>query len=54
MMAFMAWQQQVHLLDWPFGAAITVVLLAATCLIMFVYNRLAERWWFAGVFHHQQ
>lgn len=54
MMAFMAWQQQIHLLDWPFGAAITVVLLAATCLIMFVYNRLAERWWFAGVFHRQQ
>jgi putative spermidine/putrescine transport system permease protein len=55
MMAFLAWQQQIHLLDWPFGAAITVILLVTTGLIMVVYNRLIERWWFAGVFHsHRQ
>lgn len=51
MMAFLAWQEQIHLLDWPFGAAITVILLATTGLLMFVYNRVMERWWFAGVFH---
>ena len=50
MMAFLAWQQTTHLLDWPFGAAITVILLLTTGVLMLGYSRLMERWWFAGVF----
>jgi putative spermidine/putrescine transport system permease protein len=48
--AFLIWEQNVAILDWPFAAAIAVILLAVTALIMIVYNRLVERTWFAGVF----
>ena len=29
--------------DWPFAAALSVVLLAVTCLIMAIYRRLGGR-----------
>lgn len=48
--AYLVWEQNISVLDWPFAAAISVILLAVTGLIMLVYNRLAERTWFAGVF----
>lgn len=50
MMAFLAWEQAVQVLDWPFAAAISVILLAVTALIMAVSNRLVERGLFVGVF----
>jgi putative spermidine/putrescine transport system permease protein len=49
-MAFLAWEQAVLVLDWPFAAAISVILLAVTGLIMLVSNRLVERGLFVGVF----
>jgi putative spermidine/putrescine transport system permease protein len=48
--AYLAWEQNLIVLDWAFAAAIAVILLAVTGLIMLVYNRLVERTWFAGVF----
>lgn len=50
MMAFLAWEQAVQVLDWPFAAAISVILLAVTALIMAISNRLVERGLFVGVF----
>jgi putative spermidine/putrescine transport system permease protein len=49
-MAFLAWEQAVLVLDWPFAAAISVILLAVTGLIILVSNRLVERGLFVGVF----
>jgi ABC-type spermidine/putrescine transport system permease subunit I len=40
----------VTVLDWPFAAAISVILLLLTALIMATSNWLVERSWFAGVF----
>jgi putative spermidine/putrescine transport system permease protein len=48
-MAYLAWEQHVVVLDWPFAAAISVILLAVTAIVMSAYNRLVERRWFAGV-----
>ena len=48
--AYLAWEQNLVVLDWPFAAAISVILLALTALVMYAYNRLVERGWFAGVF----
>jgi putative spermidine/putrescine transport system permease protein len=48
--AYLAWEQNVTVLDWPFAAAISVILLLLTALIMVISNRLVERTWFAGVF----
>jgi putative spermidine/putrescine transport system permease protein len=48
--AYLAWEQNVTVLDWPFAAAISVILLLLTALIMVISNRLVERSWFAGVF----
>jgi putative spermidine/putrescine transport system permease protein len=48
--AYLAWEQTMNLLDWPFAAAISVILVLLTVLIMFAYSRLVERSWFAGVF----
>lgn len=48
--AYLAWEQHVAVLDWPFAAAISVILLLLTALIMVMSNRLVERSWFAGVF----
>jgi putative spermidine/putrescine transport system permease protein len=48
--AYLAWEQNVTVLDWPFAAAISVILLLLTALIMVMSNRLVERSWFAGVF----
>jgi putative spermidine/putrescine transport system permease protein len=48
--AYLAWEQNLVVLDWGFAAAISVILLAMTALIMYAYNRLVERSWFAGVF----
>lgn len=49
--AYNIWEQNMVLIDWPFGAAISVVLLVVTASIMIGYNRLMERRLFAGVFH---
>jgi putative spermidine/putrescine transport system permease protein len=49
-MAFLAWEQAVLVLDWPFAASISVILLAVTGVIMFVSNRAVERRLFVGVF----
>ena len=49
-MAYLVWEQHVVILDWPFAAAISVILLGVTAFIMIAYNRLVERKWFAGVF----
>jgi putative spermidine/putrescine transport system permease protein len=48
--AYMVWEQNLVVLDWGFAAAIAVILLGVTGLIMLAYNRLVERTWFAGVF----
>ncbi len=48
--AYLAWEQNITVLDWPFAAAISVILLGVTGLIIFAYTRLVERSWFAGVF----
>jgi putative spermidine/putrescine transport system permease protein len=48
--AYLIWEQNVAILDWPFAGAIAVILLTVTVLIMVVYSRLVERTWFAGVF----
>lgn len=48
--AYLVWEQNLVVLDWGFAAAIAVILLAVTALIMLAYNRLVERAWFAGVF----
>ncbi|MGH7319066.1 MAG: ABC transporter permease [Candidatus Rokuibacteriota bacterium] len=48
--AYLAWEQNLVVLDWAFAGAIAVILLAVTGLIMLVYSRLVERTWFAGVF----
>jgi putative spermidine/putrescine transport system permease protein len=48
--AYLAWEQNLVVLDWAFAAAIAVILLLVTVLIMVAYNRLVERSWFAGVF----
>jgi hypothetical protein len=41
---------RILVLDWPFAAAISVILLGLTAFVMYAYNRLVERGWFAGVF----
>lgn len=48
--AYLVWEQNLIVLDWGFAAAIAVILLGVTALIMVAYNRLVERTWFAGVF----
>jgi putative spermidine/putrescine transport system permease protein len=48
--AYLAWEQSLVVLDWPFAAAIAVILLVLTAVVMYAYNRLVERGWFAGVF----
>lgn len=48
--AFLIWEQNLMVLDWPFAASISVVLLLVTGVAMFAYNRLVERRWFVGVF----
>ena len=48
-MAYLAWEQTA-VLDWGFAAAIAVILLVVTVLVMLAYNQLVERRWFAGVF----
>jgi len=49
--AYFIWEQNMILIDWPFGAAIAVILLLVTGLIVLGYCRLLERHLFAGVFH---
>ena len=49
--AFLIWEQNMVVIDWPFGAAIAFILLVVTAIIMLSYNRLMERRLFAGVFH---
>ena len=49
--AFHIWEQNMVVIDWPFGAAISVILLVVTATVMIGYNRLMERGLFAGVFH---
>ena len=48
--AYFIWEQNMILIDWPFGAAIAVILLVVTGLIVLGYSRLLERHLFAGVF----
>jgi putative spermidine/putrescine transport system permease protein len=48
--AYLAWEQNSTVLDWPFAGAISIILLAITVLIITVSNRLVERRWFAGSF----
>ena len=48
--AYLAWEQNHVVLDWPFAAAISVILLVLTAFVMYAYSRLVERGWFAGVF----
>lgn len=48
--AYLAWEQALNVLDWSFAAAISVILLVVTGLIIVTSNRLVERHWFAGVF----
>lgn len=48
--AYLAYEQNVNVLDWPFGAAISVILLVVTAAVIIIYNRLVERGRFAAVF----
>lgn len=48
--AYLAWEQNSTVLDWPFAGAISVILLVLTVLIIGVSNRLIERRWFAGAY----
>jgi putative spermidine/putrescine transport system permease protein len=48
--AYLVWEQNLVVLDWGFAAAIAVILLLVTALVMVAYNQLVERSWFAGVF----
>nr|HIA88692.1 ABC transporter permease [Gammaproteobacteria bacterium] len=41
--AYFIWEQNMILIDWPFGAAIAVILLLVTGLIVLGYSRLLER-----------
>jgi putative spermidine/putrescine transport system permease protein len=49
--AYHIWEQNMILIDWPFGAAMAVILLVVTGSIMLGYNRVVEKRLFAGVFH---
>lgn len=49
--AYHIWEQNMILIDWSFGAAISVILLVVTGSIMLGYNHLVERRLFAGVFN---
>jgi putative spermidine/putrescine transport system permease protein len=48
MVAFLIWEQTIVNIDWPFAAAIGVVLLAVTVFVMLVYQRLVQRSGFKG------
>jgi putative spermidine/putrescine transport system permease protein len=48
--AYLAWEQALSVVDWSFAATISVILLMVTGVIIAVSNRLVERHWFAGVF----
>ncbi len=42
MVATIVYDEYMHELNWPFGAAVALILLAVNLLIMFTYNRLVE------------
>jgi putative spermidine/putrescine transport system permease protein len=46
--AFLAWQQSVIVVNPGFAAAISMILLFVTTLVIVVYNRTSERHWSAG------
>jgi len=48
MVAFLIWEQTIVNIDWPFAAAIGVVLLAVTVAVMLFYQRLVQRSGFKG------
>jgi putative spermidine/putrescine transport system permease protein len=42
MVATIVYDEYMHELNWPFGAAVALILLVVNLLIMFTYNRLVE------------
>jgi len=48
--AYMAWEQQVMIWNWPFAAAISFVLLIISSGVMLSYNKLMESGRFKGAF----
>lgn len=46
--SYLAYEQALHLLNWPLGAAIGFELMAVTGLIVFGYQRIGRRWLRAG------
>lgn len=42
MVATIVYDEYMHELNWPFGAAVALILLMVNLLIMFTYNRLVE------------
>ncbi len=42
--SYLAYEQALHLLNWPLGAAIGFELMSVTTLIVFTYQRAGQRW----------
>jgi putative spermidine/putrescine transport system permease protein len=49
-LAYVAWEQETVVLDWPFAAAISAIILGVTCAATAAYNQIVERKWFEGAF----
>ncbi len=49
-MAYLVWEQDLVMLNWPFGAAIAFILLVITIAIMLVYHRILEAGRYGVVF----
>jgi putative spermidine/putrescine transport system permease protein len=41
--AYVVYDEFLYMLNWPFGAAVALVLVAVTMTIVVVYHRLLER-----------
>ncbi len=49
-MAFVTYDEFLYMLNWPFGSAVSVILMAITGLIVLGYNRWIEHGTFAEIF----
>ncbi len=49
-MAYLVWEEDLVMLNWPFGAAIAFILLVITIAIMLIYHRILEAGRYGVVF----
>jgi ABC-type spermidine/putrescine transport system permease subunit I len=49
-MSTLIFQYNIVVLDWTFGGALSVILVAITVALVAIYSRLVERLLFRGVF----